>query len=104
MTAIDYHAVADVIVAAARRNLGMERAKESARPLGERRVDFDFWSPADRGVDPDRARWCVVIVKWAGPERRWRRLRRISGPLTMVDALRRCEEESARRNLPRVGL
>lgn len=111
--------LADQIVAGlatqARRDIAASRAIDAARPVGEVRLDIDFYSKADRDKPIDDgemmlhgtlvrwtgARWCVAKYKWTGSE--WKRLRRISGPLKFTPALERRTEEARRTGLKIVG-
>jgi len=74
------------------------RLKDADRPIGTKALDIDFYSAADRDrpiedgsmiyqgrrVQWKGARWCVVLVSWDG--QRWKRVRRITGPLNGVGA------------------
>lgn len=106
------NAVCDALVAQSRREMAEARSVASARPVGEVRLDIDFFSPAERGKPVEDydfhdasgrhwkgfgARWCVIKVRWTGTD--WKRVRRISGPLQFTPALTRCTEECARLGL-----
>lgn len=108
--------IVDGLAAQARRDIADARALNAARPVGEIRLDIDFYSAADRDKPIEDfdfhdasgrhwkgtgARWCVAKYKWTGSE--WKRLRRISGPLLFTPALDRCAQECKRLGLKRVG-
>ena len=107
-----YHAIADALAAQAKRDLAAKRAEDRARPIGQKRIDVDFYSEAERerpfaydfemGGKRFKGRaafWCVVLVKWTGD--RWQRYRRISGPMDYTEALDRMGQECRRRKMLR---
>jgi hypothetical protein len=112
MSSIAQH-ICDGLVAQAKREITSARLEAAQRPVGEIRLDIDFYSPSDRDKPMDDydfvaqgrhykgtgSRWCVVKVRWTGSE--WRRFRKLTGPMKMVDALHRCSEECARTGLER---
>lgn len=82
------------------------------RPIGTTALAVDFYDGAERKKPmedqavrlPDGqtgwvggARWCVAIMLWTGE--RWRRQRRISGPMRHKRAIERLYEESQRRGI-----
>lgn len=107
-------AVCDGLLLSARVDLAAARLRDARRPIGERRVDVDFFSATDRNKPIEGgelviagrlhrwegARWCVVLVRWTGEA--WKRVRRVTGPLPIGEALMRCGDEGRRRGLERV--
>lgn len=107
--------IVDGLAEQARRDIAKSRSADAERPVGEVRLDIDFYSPADRDKPIEDydfhahghhyqgtgARWCVAKYRWTGT--RWRRVRRISGPLLYTPALDRCTQECKRLVLKRVG-
>lgn len=106
-------AVVGALVDQARADITKARAADAARPVGERRVDLDFSSKADRNRPVEDydfmhggrrykgmgARWAVFTVVWNGAE--WTRERRLSGPLQFIAALDRVTAECKRLDLER---
>lgn len=108
-------AVCEALVGQARRDMAKARAEAAERPIGEVRLDIDFYSKEDRSKPVEDydftdasgrhfkgfgARWAVWRVKWTGSE--WRRVRKVSGPLKFTPALDRLVEEGKRLGLERV--
>lgn len=109
-------AIASALVDQAKRDMAAARQRDQERPIGQVRLDIDFYSKADRDkpvedwdfVDSSGrhwkgfgARWTVAKYKWTGTE--WKRFRRLTAPLKFVDALDRCADECRRLNLERIG-
>lgn len=106
--------VCDGLLSSARVDLAAARLRDARRPIGEQRVDVDFFSVADRNKPIEGgelviagclhrwegARWCVVLVRWTGEA--WKRVRRVTGPLPIGEALTRCGDEGRCRDLERV--
>lgn len=107
------NAICEGMVAQSRKDMAAARLADLERPVGEQRIDIDFYSPAERkkpAQDFDfhahgyhyqgtGSRWCVIKVRWTGTD--WRRIRRLSGPLQFTDALTRAGEEAKRTGIPR---
>lgn len=107
------NAIAGALVNQARADMAKARAVDAARPKGERRVDLDFSSKADRNRPVEDydfwhggrhykgmgARWAVFTIVWNGAE--WVRERRLSGPLQFTAALDRVVLECKRLGLER---
>lgn len=100
-------AIAAQVQADSRKALLAKRDADKARPIGERALDFDFWSNADRNKPIDGgsfertyrtadgreisefyqwwpAQWCICLYRWDGA--RWKKLRRITGPIGSISS------------------
>lgn len=109
-----FHAVANALAADARRQIAKARAEDAARMIGAQGVTIDFYDrrEADKPISDGSmvirgrevswagSRWAAWLVRWDG--RRWKRTRRLSGPLQFTDALDRASELCRKRSLPRV--
>jgi hypothetical protein len=109
----EYHAVAQALAADAKRSLAAKMAELRAIPIGEKRLDIDFYNEKERerpvtaydfklGNQHYKGRaslWCVVFVKWTGD--RWQRYKRMTGPMDYSDALTRLVKECKRRDMKR---
>lgn len=97
----------------ARKAIASARLADRQRPIGEVRLDIDFYSAAEREKPTDDydfmigkqryvgtgARWCVVRVRWDGNE--WKRTCRLTGPMKFEPALRDCSERCAKTGMQR---
>ena len=82
-------------------NLEIDHANDARREIGTKAVKNDFYSDKDVDLPVDKIRWCVKLVKWDGE--RWRPVRRLTGPLSYVDALTRTEIIAKAKDLKRVN-
>lgn len=101
-------AVCSALANQSRKELAEARQRDAARPIGETRLDIDFYSKAesDKPVEDYDfhahgnhyqgfgGRWCVVRQRWTGD--RWQRVRKLTGPLQFTAALDRCAEMKRR--------
>ena len=100
-------AIAAQVQADSAKRMAAKREADKARPVGEKALDFDFWSKADRdkpveggsltrkyrdnkGREHEQtvtwypAQWCICLYRWDGT--RWKRLRRITPPIGGIGA------------------
>lgn len=94
--------IVQAVAAQAREDLRKSREDDAKRPVGEKAIDIDLYSDAERRKPTANTRWVVKLVRWNGSE--WKTSRRLSGPLPYDDALKRRGEECRRRNLNQVRI
>lgn len=77
------------------------RDRDRARPIGTKAVDVGLYDPRTDSSRPAYDMiWCVIVVKWTG--HKWRRLRRVTGPVKYDVALIRRGDYARKNSLPTI--
>lgn len=71
------------------------------RPQGARGIGIDWYQPAHRHLEPKKQRYVVCIFVWEG--NRWRRSRKMSGPLLLANIQSAVDRIAARMDLPTIN-
>lgn len=94
-----FEAVAEAMAAAGRRALAEARARDAARPIGQRGLQLgrsDYRRRPDFRVDSRD--WAVWLVRWNGSA--WERIRRYAAGSSFEDVLESRSRLSAELGLP----
>lgn len=70
------------------------------RESGDRGIAIDFYQAGDRVGNLDNARYCVASFTWA--DKRWHRMRKLSGPHTYERAREMATFHSHRLKIPKI--
>jgi hypothetical protein len=107
--------IAAEVARQSREKMAAKREADKSRDVGAMALQMNFYSKAEidkpyedgsirvNGKEQHYAgrRWCVWLMRWTGRE--WRKVKRVSGPMPLNNALyARLREECARRKLDRV--
>lgn len=97
----EFNSIAEAMRTSIQKDLRESAARDAARPIGEIRVDIDFYDRKKDSIRPvDEAKWCAVLVKWSGYQ--WKRYRRMTGPENIDIALSNVTRIARQRGLERV--